>query len=656
MISTFAKSKFPKDCPPFLQTARSLEFLFKNQLKEAVLLAREVDKLQPTNEQILDIISLIFSLTNKEKDKYAIFSRESKRFPNKLEVTLEFLYLNLSMSKFAEAQLLAMSIAKQILTDSSYMIVAMCCYLRAYQETPAKSPPFFKFTVSFLDKVKTPNVDLAIMKVNSLIELKNYQQALDYLNDESIKKLLDFDHITYNRLKIKANLALGNTDEVAQIAESFLREINSDSLDEWKLVVKYHKDAEKVINDLANPKFRGHRLARIELYLQQKKDITPLIEEYISTFANRPFVFGDLKPYFTDEVLSKLYNCQDTVIQTFATNKFNVDKIDTPKLASILAEDAIRQNDTQKMLEAVNVCSEFETKCDSRIALIRLSGLLGLTVYQNKLWHQQKLEGINYLSLSSIYLNDHIRSWDFKSLTKQLNSTDDFVIKSLQSFDKHLQKSAKTQSYLVVKDAISFKGTIVNNLTKYTSYIINLWFKMLKDINIVCEYYPEEFLEDQLVDTLEERIDYSVLPIYFNDDTLKDKIYPSIRNLINVFDPIVKTLFYIKLNPSKVNEQINRIQNNKEWKLFVDFIQTGKVGDIEDDVNIYVIGSIAIAKKLLNNKENIKDKLMEKLKGQAEKLKDKINYQNLPQNIMDTIETQKNNIDEAVKEVEEILQ
>lgn len=653
LISNFSKSKFPKGCPPFLQTAKALELLFNNKYEEAVTSAREIEKLQPTNEQIVDILYLIFALSNKEQDSHNLFTRLNKKFPQNMEHAINLLYLNLSMQKYAEAQMTAMSFFKQVKTTPAIMLLATCCYLRAKKEN---SLNFYKFAIGFLDKIDEPFADMVIMKVKSLIEMKKAQEALDYLHQEKVKEILNYDLISYKRLEIKCYLELGMNDEVGKVAESFLREINVDSIDEWKLVVKYHQNAEKLIDELYTEKNRGPRLAKIELYIQKGLDILPLLEEYISNYKEKDCVLGDLRPYLTNEILSKLTNSSNIYIKTLATNKFDIENIDTPKLASVFAEDALRKNDKKLMIDALNTCEKFSSKYDARVSMIRLCGLLGLTVYQNKLWHEQKLEGINYLSLASLYLNDHINNWDFQSLSKQLDQTDDYVLKSLQSFERQLQKSTKTLSFLVLEDAINFKYSIINNINNYISYIINLWLKMIDNLNTISEYNAERFIDSKKISELEERRDTTILPLYFRDNNLQEMILPSTSYLIKIFDPVVKALFYMKLSPSKVEEELSKITEPK-WQAFVDFVKKGTF-ELTNDIDIYVIGSIALANKINGNKCNkeLIIQLKNKLNEKADLIKESLRIDGIPKNIANTIEEQESHLMYAVKSVEKLLQ
>lgn len=652
LIANFSKSKFPKGCPPFLQTAKALELLFEDKYREAVNSARAIEKLQPTNEQIVDILYLIFDLSSREQDSHSLLVRLNKKFPQNLEHMINLLYLNLSLQKFAEAQMVAMSFFKHAKSPAATMVLATCCYLRAKKENSMVS---YKLAIGFLDKVDEPFADTVTMKAKSMIELGNVKEALDFWHQESVQKIMSYDPISYKRLEITCYSKLGRNDDVAKVAESFLREINVDSIDEWKLVVKYHQDAQKLIDELYTEKNRGPRLAKIELYIQKGLDILPLLEEYISNYKDKECILGDLRPYLNDEVLSKLTENSNVYIKTLATNKFEVENIDTPKLASVLTQDALRKNDKKQMIEAFNACMKFVNKYDARVSLIRLAGLLGLTVYQNKLWHEQKLEGINYLSLASLYLNDHINNWDFQSLSKQLDQTDDYVLKSLQSFERQLQKSTKTLSFLVLEDAINFKYSIVKNINNYISYIINMWLKMVNNLDTINEFNAERFLDSKAIAELEERRDTTILPIYFRDENIQEMLLPSTSYLLNIFDPVVKALFYLKLSPSKVDEELSRITEPK-WQAFTDFVKKGTFS-ISSDADIYVIGSIALANKIKGGKcsSELVSQLKNKLNEKAEMIKKSLHIEGLPDSIKETIEEQEKHLMFSVASIEKLF-
>ena len=138
---------------------------------------------------------------------------------------------------------------------------------------------------------------------------------------------------------------------------------------------------------------------------------------------------------------------------------------------------------------------------------------------------------------------------------------------------------------------------------------------------------------------------------------LKDSlILPSTSYLIKIFDPVVKALFYMKLSPSKVEEELSKITEPK-WQAFVDFVKKGTF-ELTNDIDIYVIGSIALANKINGNKCNkeLIIQLKNKLNEKADLIKESLRIDGIPKNIANTIEEQESHLMYAVKSVEKLLQ
>lgn len=132
--------------------------------------------------------------------------------------------------------------------------------------------------------------DLFEMKINCLLnedlnDKSKIEETLKYIKSKEVQDSLSHDPLHRSRLEIKIQTALGNFDAVGEKAAEILDTINADSIDEWKLAVKYYQDIENLIKKHNDGKLRGPQLAQIEHFINQKKFASiSLIKELILIF------------------------------------------------------------------------------------------------------------------------------------------------------------------------------------------------------------------------------------------------------------------------------------------------------------------------------------------------------------------------------------
>lgn len=622
-IKDFQTSKQLKKYPAYLKVANATFELKKGDYEKANILIREaVDEKVPEKLICNNIVQILKACSDTEYLSN-IYQFLVDQFPEEVEYLLADIVLHFTTGDVKKAQELCMKLVQfekgksEDRKSVSFIFAAFCSYARA----KGGEAPFYRMAAMFIDKINKQliNLDTAKIKFLSLLKSgdeKQYSAALEYLNSEEIAKIFKADPIEYARLRIDAERLLGHTQSIGEIAADLLNTINPDMLDEWKLAVQYHPDIDKLINHHNNGLYRGPQLARIELALHKKEDPAPLILEYAQKYAQKPHLLGDLKPYLTPEVLNTLKSVQDPAIQCLINNKFDDSYVTTPNEATVnmKAQQLMRQNNRQGFLDAVATLAEYAENPTSRILLIRLSGLLNATVGQNKLWSEQHLENIQYLSLLSLYINELSHSWDLETLRKMTKLSRGFYSKGISQFPSYVNAAFNNYNFFAAEMSVQFYKSIQENIGRYLIDIYDIWLNILDDPEQITPYKYRKIMGLNDIDKLEERIDESVFPLYFQDQTLHDLLFPSVKPLTKLVSAATRVLFAMKLDTANlpaVLAELESVAQGNQWQIFIDFVKGGckSIEFNKDGIDALILGSIAIAAEVSNSPADIKTKI-----------------------------------------------
>lgn len=652
-IKDFAKSKFPSFSPPFLDAVNAAFAFKKDEHETAVVLARKVAATKTSEGNICNILIRIFKNYNDTKhlgELYQLIIDHNPNDADPLEWDLPYQFTNMNYIKAQERAMKIVSLVKDPKEKENAIIFAAgCSYLRAKVDKPL----FYKFASSFLDKtsylkIKIP--ELVEIKINCLLNedpnnKAKLEEALAYIKSEEVFKCLAHDELHRSRLEIQIQTALNNFTAVGEKAAEILNTINADSIDEWKLAVKYYADIENLIKKHNNGKLRGPQLALIELALHKKEDPVPFIIEYATKYAKKPHLLGDISPYLTPEVLPQLSSIEDPALQCLVGDKFDENRFqaDNEATANMKAQELIRKGDRESLCQAVTLLDPYKTEGTSRVLLIRIAGLLNAPVAQNRLWVEQRLEAIQFLSLLSLYIFDAIRCWDLDDLKSMSKSTTNFTEKGIGVYINHLNASLHNYCFLTAEMAARFHKQLLDNLSYYLMRVIQDWLLILTDIQQITEYKYEKYLSVKDIDSLEERIDDSVFPLYFKKDTndnkaLREKLFPSFKELTKSVSAAVRLLFALKIDTKNVNafvEELDSIQGT-QWTILTDFVKNGckKVnfqagGSVVPDALLF--GSLAIAAKISNSPKEVKDAIAEETNKAVQNLTELMKIEELPE-------------------------
>ncbi|KAK8870608.1 hypothetical protein M9Y10_008494 [Tritrichomonas musculus] len=653
-IKDFAKSKFPPFSPPFVDAANAALALKKDEGEKAVTLARKILETKTSEGNICNLLIRIFKTYNDPKHLAELYQMIIDYNPTDVEPLFWDLPFQITCSNFVKAQERAMkivSLSKDNMREKENSIIFAAAF--SYFRGKYDKPLFYKFANSFIDKITTRNSDIVEIKIECLINQdpnnkSNLEAALNYVKSQEAEKAFSHDELHRARIEMKIQTALGNFSAVGEKAAEILNTINADSIDEWKLAVQHYSDIDNLIKKHNDGKLRGPQLALIELALHRKEDPTPLIIEYATKYANKSYLLGDISPYLTPEVLPKLSSIDDPAIQCLVSDKFDDSRfqITNEATANMKAQELIRTGDFASLCQAASILDPYKAEGTSRVLLIRIAGLLNAPVAQNRLWTEQRLEAIQYLSLLSLYLFDITRGWDIDDLKNMARLTNSFCEKGIGSYVGHVNAALHNYNFLIAEMATQFHHQITHNISYYVMRVLQDWLTLLTDIEELTPYKYEKYLSiKEIQDTLEERIDDSIFPIYFKNDNkedhlLREKLFPSIKNLVCQISAAMRLIFALKLDKGNVDafaEELNQAATGTQWAILADFVKNGckKVnfqacGDsVVPDVLLF--GSLAIAAKLSNSPKEVKDAIAGETNKANQKLLESMKLDELPE-------------------------
>ena len=652
-VAKFAKLKLPPNSPPFVKTVNAVLAFKKGDIEQAVVLAREVEAEKPTELSVCNNVLHIFKQTNQTEDLKELYARVRPMRPTEPEIVMWQVTLNLMIRDYAKAQEAAMLLMKMEPKPVIIVLAACCAYMRAMNE---KNAMFFKFTLAFLDKAKdivTP--ELLQMRFNAMFELGQVKEALELLEKPDVREKLKYDMLGLLRNEMKVYEKLEDWEKVAATAEKILREVNEDSLDEWKVVVKHHAKAAELIDEISakNAKLRGPQLAKIELALKNGQDVSALVHAYIEKYSGRGHLLGDVKPYLTPEVLAKLPDVTDVSINCLKKKAF-CGEVTDPRTASMKAQELMMAG---KFKEAADVCAKYGEEPDARCMLIRLAGLMNCSVAQHELWTKQKLEAIQFLSLANWWLLDAMRCWDITTIDKMLESTSKFVFKGQSAFNGHVTAALNNYNVFTAQMCIDFRHEVLNHVMTYMTDLVSMWVKFLQGKEEPTQFKLEKVRAAQDLPALINRCDQSAIPLYFESDELKAQMYPDMIKTVHSFSAAMKVLLLLKLRPADVSAAVTEgtsVVAGTSWESFFTFVNGGcKTFASADTTDIFVLGSIALAAKFSGTLAPIREPLMAAVTAAAAKVEQTI-PSDLPEIFASKLEEQKARIRETVALVSDL--
>jgi hypothetical protein len=405
------------DSSQFERAAAMILARFSHDSFSAVQIARKLAPIA-TDPSIVREIAGTFQDYLLDSDLLAFHARLHKDFPH--EVTfLDAYFINLlATGKYAEAQQLGLTMIRLHKSIPHILYEAFAAFLLAEH---TGSSLFYQFVPRFIDEANTFGIESIVrLKVKALIKLNRAEEALTFLRSEAISGIFETLNIAARRLEIEVLQVLGNTAEIGIRAVEFLENVESDSLEEWRLALHFYPDIDSLFTKYDDGRHRSVGLMKIEKAIKQGEDVLPSITADINQNANKSWTFSDIKNYLNDNICVDLITSEDIAVRTFAKNVFD-DEIVNPRTATIAAQFAllkyIETHDREILANAVAAIIGFDSP-SVKVMLLRLTGLLGDTIKQFEIWQDLRLEAISWLSCGVLVIPDLLRERDLFHLKK----------------------------------------------------------------------------------------------------------------------------------------------------------------------------------------------------------------------------------------------
>jgi len=651
-LQEMLKMKIPPGCPPYQELAKVIISQGKNRVDEAIYILKKIDSTGYNDSTFISQVSFVAQTLGLDLDSILLLKHINEKIKKSPEIMTQMLFLYLSREMYQAAQEISMQLLRLANNEKSLLLCGACSYFRAKHEP--KPAPFYSFTINFLDKASIWNYDTIYMKFASLINIGKLEDALTFVKSEIIFSSLSYDPLIQIRLEMDALKNLNRFEELGQLSARFLREINSDSIDEWRLAIDYYPSIETLISELDDGKKRGPKLAQIEFFAKRGADINQLLLDYIKKYNGYGFLFGDLQRYLYRFDKSNIHLINDQAIHQYLSDEFIGDITDGRSAAmksQLLMKMYSESCDISHLFEAMQMCEKHLSSSDARFMLLRLSGIIGATSYQDSMRLKLKLEGIQYLSLGCTYLYDFYRFGDLISLEAACKSTESFAFKSRTGTHQMYKLADQNQHYLVIEDAAKVTKEIENHVIRYFCYIISAWLDLFEDPKATATYTSNRILESSNLEEMYNMVDESTMPLFVKCESVRALLYPDINRIIRQFSSVIQVLLKIILGICG-DSDFASLPKEDGWEVFAEFCLSGfqKI-DCTKDVGIFVIGSIALSARATGTTTNHSQAIHSMLTS----LQNRTDSMKYPEFLQNSAEEQKKRFALSIERIQKII-
>jgi len=602
-LKEMQQMRFPNGCPRFVECLQALLAHANGDKENAVKYGRLAEAGRPHYIEISTEIAKMYETIVAFEDLDTLLSSILQHGEYNYDGLLTLIGFKSINCKIHEASKLALTLIKNQPSDLSYGTAALLNYYMAKKEN---NPSFYKFVLPFISKIERKTESVIQLHARSLIALHKETEAIQMMHDPQTYEVFASNDIVLRRMIMDAYTSLGEFSKVGELAACFLREVNADSLDEWRLVVKYHQSPELVINELMNDILRGPRLAQIDLAKQKGENITPLLLAYSSKYSDKNCVFGDLKPYLEPSLFSSLSKISDNATRAFITGEIDFDIIDG-RMGAIFVQKQIqnylRTGEKSFLKIAMEKCFQFQDSRDCDVLNVMLCGIMGYPFHLINRWDHIRFESVQYFSESCLSIPALFKSFDLVALSNFYECVDTFYMKSMRFFHPSLIGSLKNGEFISSESELNFTYQARHHISRLFYVSFSVWKSLL-------ESSPSQVNQEELYYLSGKELfiknDTTILPVYFNDEKLFNAMYPSITNICYLYSAVVRILLSLHKNSTSdiqsLCEVITTNDSEQTWKPFVNFVTNNCECLPEHCNNIFEITSMIIASKLVHKK------------------------------------------------------
>ena len=628
---------------PWLELYKALWFSSEDKYDEAVDYVNKILAAKPFDHRFIQPLITVMRNLGMDEEILPLYKKMVNERPKNTDLLHSYIIHCVIANQMKEAQESAMALVKINGTPSNKLLCAVLFFFRAKQEN---NPVYYKFAKSFLMQVKPTTFDAIYILFKSYIAIGENENALALVQSNETREHIGYDKLGLARLEIEAYEALGKLDEVGKCAEKVLREIDADSLEEWRLVVKHNPNAQQIINDLSNGKFRGPMIAQIELDLKEGKDISQRLLDYANNKPNGTYLFGDLRKYITEDIKGKVASINDKALKAYITGEFDGEP-ENGREAIIKSETLLakyKKGDQSKLQEAIEVCSKFASAEECMLMLIRLSSIVGATSLLGDLQQKLKLEAILLLSTGNMLFGGVIKNLDIKVLCDLSTAAINFCQRSISSYFHYFRSGFEGNHFIAPEQTVVIRQQIMHHLIRYLSKVLQLWLALLtKDKEAPVDIIAKQLVSGEEIEKMINITDETPLPVFVED--AKDVIYPNAVPLTKAISAIARVL--VAATEDDRNKALEDIPEG-EYRAFYDAVKSD-FADIKTD-NLFVIASLAILAEKLGKKVDSLNGIIDSYVESRNKAIDSFNGV-----MKDSVTQQKERLDDAIKHIKSHL-
>ncbi|TPX37325.1 hypothetical protein SeMB42_g06936 [Synchytrium endobioticum] len=408
--------------------------------EDALHVCAEVRATAPTDEPVLQTLSLVYRATSQHNELVAMYDAAYKQLPNNEELANHWFMAQVRSGLDAkELQQSAIKLNKQFGNKSDRYLfwTILAIYLQAL---PSPSPSSPTDALPLQNSLNLSLADRMIAKLAAEKKLKDQEQLLLYLMileargkyQEAVNLLSgdlrplcpvqsDYARLMAGLYKSAGNLKAlehisleslsRNSDDWESVTNYFLAIFHTNqsvSLEETKKIIQGLQ--QKALTDSPSKPHRGPFLAELELIIRMVRSkqldssaLVPLIIEYFNRFGVNFSCFDDLRP-----ALNALSNRDSTQVVRNLREKYDVP--DLVEDDSIIIDTCKRQVNIRKierLATPVSTSLPASVAIEVDLLLSRYDSALRLG---SKLTEKERQYGDDYLLLACHYLIDLFQS------------------------------------------------------------------------------------------------------------------------------------------------------------------------------------------------------------------------------------------------------
>ncbi|CAG8456138.1 2370_t:CDS:10 [Gigaspora rosea] len=303
---------------------------------EALQLCNQVKEKNPTDEPILQALTMVYRSLGKHDEIVKIYDNATRKNPNNEELSNHWFMAMVRNSDFKGQQQVALKLHKNFKLNKYLFWAIMSLVLQAENAPASQSGIFLELAERMMDKAvkegKLEQTEEVHLYLIVLLAQNKFQAALDVLEGDLGKKCKE--DVEINRIRSDLLLKTSNWIKAIEMGKKSLTESNPDDWNSYNIYLESYLhllsepdknengsssvnldeareflySLQKSVIESSDVK-RGPFLAELKLekYIVEKlkdckpaKEIDTLIVDYFLRFGSKDCCFEDLQPYLKE--------------------------------------------------------------------------------------------------------------------------------------------------------------------------------------------------------------------------------------------------------------------------------------------------------------------------------------------------------------------